>query len=669
MKNKIVFKLNNRIILFLILILASVLRFYKLNQIPFTFDEFSALFRTKYNTLNELIKFGVVGDGHPAGIQIFLFYLVKLFGFNEFWIKLPFAIFGVLSVLLTYHIAKSWFNKTVGLSSAIFIAALQFPIIYSQIARPYISGLFFSLLMVYFWEKYLFKSNKKIDKNLAGFIISAILCVYNHYFSLLFVLIAGISGLFFVKRSRMLYYIGSGIIIFLVFIPHLKITFSALKIGGLSWLGKPNAFFLIDYIKLIFHSSVFIGILVAALLTLSYFYRNKDSGINKFRILSLIFFILPLIVGFIYSISVKPVLQFSVLFFTFPFLIILLTSFLKEFSPQINLLIVSTIAVITSFSLIFEKNHYTIFYESGVPNILIENSKCINKYTSKENSVTTILSSGKNITKYYLENDTNYYSKGVKSALIQALEKSENYLFTFAWNKPDTICVFDEKTSIEDYKQFLSNQETDYLFYGWAYNFDWKILQIIPNYYPYLILKKDFNNSEIYLFSKKVPVKLPDTPVLYSNHNNFESDYKFWSKSKITTDTISYSKNYSCFISKETEYSTTFNTNFNSIFKNNSEIISTSIKFYNPDSKCNAFLVLSIENRNKTVMWYSVNLNDFINKNKKWQTANLIIQIDNIYYPFNKEVKVYIWNPNKEEFFIDDFSIEIYSGNKKRYKY
>ncbi len=422
MKGKKTFKLSNRIILLTILVLASILRFYKLDQVPFTFDEFSALFRTQYNNIGDLIKNGVVGDGHPAGIQIFLYYIIKLFGFNEFWLKLPFAIFGILSVLSTYHIAKSWFNETVGLISAVFIATLQFPVMYSQIARPYISGLFFSLLMVYFWGNYLFKSNKKIDRNIIGFILGAILCSYNHYFSLLFAVIAGITGLFFIKRNRILYYIGSGALIFIFFIPHLKITFSALSIGGLSWLGKPNAFFFTDYIKFIFHSSVFIGILIILILTTSYFFRNKSKEINKYRVIAFLFFILPFIVGFLYSSFVKPVLQFSILIFSFPFLIILLTSYLKEFNPKINLLMVIIISTITSLSLILEKKHFVIFYQSGFSEILKENSRIIHEYPS---NVTSIISSSKKITNYYLKYDSLGYPKKVNSNLISEIEKSE----------------------------------------------------------------------------------------------------------------------------------------------------------------------------------------------------------------------------------------------------
>src|SRR5690606_31293576 len=94
----------------------------------------------------ELIDLGVCKDTHPAGVQVFLFYWIKLFGISEAAVRLPFVIAGILSVLLVYLIAKRWFNETVALLSAAAIAFLEFPITYSQLARPYASGLLFSLL-------------------------------------------------------------------------------------------------------------------------------------------------------------------------------------------------------------------------------------------------------------------------------------------------------------------------------------------------------------------------------------------------------------------------------------------------------------------------------------------------------------------------------------------
>ena len=60
---------TNNGLLLLIVITGSVLRFYNFSELPYSFDEFSALFRTRFDNLRDLIYFGVkTTDTHPAGV-------------------------------------------------------------------------------------------------------------------------------------------------------------------------------------------------------------------------------------------------------------------------------------------------------------------------------------------------------------------------------------------------------------------------------------------------------------------------------------------------------------------------------------------------------------------------------------------------------------------------
>ena len=122
-------KLTNRSLLIIIMIVAAVLRFYNYFEIPFTHDEFSALFRTNFPDFQTLIDQGVKVDGHPAGVQVFLYYWVQLFGIHEWSIKLPFTLMGIASVYLMYLIAKFWYNETVALISISFFATLNEPLL------------------------------------------------------------------------------------------------------------------------------------------------------------------------------------------------------------------------------------------------------------------------------------------------------------------------------------------------------------------------------------------------------------------------------------------------------------------------------------------------------------------------------------------------------------
>ena len=51
-----------------IILVAAVLRLWKLGQVPFMHDEFSALLRTRFDNFHDFIQQGVMPDSHPIGL-------------------------------------------------------------------------------------------------------------------------------------------------------------------------------------------------------------------------------------------------------------------------------------------------------------------------------------------------------------------------------------------------------------------------------------------------------------------------------------------------------------------------------------------------------------------------------------------------------------------------
>ncbi len=224
--------IQTKYLLLLILLVGVILRLWNYFNIPFTHDEMSALKRTGFSSFSDLIHQGVKIDAHPPLIQVFLNYWVAIFGRVEWIVKLPFVLVGIASIGLTYSIGRKWFNESVGLIAASFLAVLQFPVMYSLIARPYISGMFLLLMMVYFWSKLIQDSKAKYWKNWSLTLLFSMLCAYNHHFSLLAAGIIGFTGLFLIPRKEILKYsllLPAG---FLLFLPNLSIFMYQLNIGG-----------------------------------------------------------------------------------------------------------------------------------------------------------------------------------------------------------------------------------------------------------------------------------------------------------------------------------------------------------------------------------------------------------------------------------------------------
>src|SRR6185295_17515643 len=121
-------KQTEKTILFFILAIAAILRFYNYASFSLSNDELSALARLRFNTFSEMIDKGVMIDFHPAGVQVFLFYWIKIFGISELSIRFPFVLFGTGSVFVIYLLGKKWFNSQVGLLSAATLSVLEFPL-------------------------------------------------------------------------------------------------------------------------------------------------------------------------------------------------------------------------------------------------------------------------------------------------------------------------------------------------------------------------------------------------------------------------------------------------------------------------------------------------------------------------------------------------------------
>ncbi len=126
-------------------------------------------------------------------VHIAIIYYIRALGSNEFWLRLPSVIFGVLSLAVTYKVGQVLFNKGVGLVAATLLALSPFHLSYCQEARSYSLFMLLSILSLFCllraWRAHRWHW-------WAGFTVVSILNTYTHYFSF-FVLAAEftVSGL------------------------------------------------------------------------------------------------------------------------------------------------------------------------------------------------------------------------------------------------------------------------------------------------------------------------------------------------------------------------------------------------------------------------------------------------------------------------------------------
>lgn len=152
--------------LVIIILVAFILRFYKLGEVPpslywdeasLGYNAFSILktARDEHGKFLPATNFAAFGDYKPPGYIYTAVPSVAVFGLNEFAVRFPSAFFGVLTVLVTYFLTKKLFEKeNVALLAAALLAISPWHL---QLSRGAFEGnlaLFFSSLGIYFFLKF-----------------------------------------------------------------------------------------------------------------------------------------------------------------------------------------------------------------------------------------------------------------------------------------------------------------------------------------------------------------------------------------------------------------------------------------------------------------------------------------------------------------------------------
>lgn len=307
--------------------LGIFLRLYGLDIQGLWFDELAIVFPSTSQIPNSL-KILLLNDLHPPLYPLFLYGWMNLFGNSEIAVRIPSAIFGILSIFSMYFLGKKLFNKHIVTSVTILIALSGSAILYSQEARNYSSVFLFSIISTLLWINLLNKL-KESNINKKEIIIYGISCIftsYLHYFGLIYVffqLLYLFSFSLIIKKYRKEIFI-TGLAVACAILPWLFIHYPYLtSIGGGSfWIKKPDLSSIIMLLTFIFNKNLILLLFIPFLIGIrENLKRLNDSG-QSFQVVSLLYLFLTPIV-FIFLIS-----QFVPIFYPRYFIIILLPFFL-----------------------------------------------------------------------------------------------------------------------------------------------------------------------------------------------------------------------------------------------------------------------------------------------------------------------------------------------------
>jgi len=253
-------KTNSLIIKLILIILLIVGFFYRIyglnyNHSFWTDENHVAIF------VRAILERGkpVLTNGYSTGIYQWLLYWMgaisaKIFGLNEFAVRFPSVIFGVLTIWAIYLVGKELFNRNVGLVAATLITFLKIEILWSRQARPYQALQFFYLLSAYCLYR-LFKFEKFNLKYFLGFLTCVILASLMHGLGMLIFVVGFIYFLFnrpsFFK-NKWVFFLSFISLLFLI-VPFREIIYATLlKLGKTNNLTYYRVFLWHNYSLLTF---------------------------------------------------------------------------------------------------------------------------------------------------------------------------------------------------------------------------------------------------------------------------------------------------------------------------------------------------------------------------------------------------------------------------------
>ncbi|MFN4853076.1 MAG: glycosyltransferase family 39 protein [Bacteroidota bacterium] len=616
---------SSRQVAIFLCLLGALLRFWDLGNYSITADELSVLDRIRFGSFSELILHGVVPDFHPAGVQVFMYYYCKLAGTGEWAIRFPFFLCGTLALPLIYLICRNWFGDVSAIFSLGICSVSQLFVVYSRLARPYAPGLFFCLLVVWFLQ--LILSEDK-DRKLMGYAIAAALAMvaamYTHYLAFFFVALTGISGLFLLGRKSRLYWMLSGLLASLLFVPHINLFILQTGYGGVGgpdgWLSVPDLSFFNDFTTYFFNHSLLIAFLiVTSIVLMSTFFATGKPSISGLMV-CLIWGLLPPVFFYVYSIKVNPILQISGLIFSTPFLVFGFTSRMPRtftlFHQWFSVILFSLISLIT----VYGKNFYA--------------RRFFGEYRA--------LSA-------YAENADKVFGKG---KITHTLNVESAFFGTYSlrhFSHPPEYVFYaiPQRDSLASFRKSVDNATTDYFSFAWSNLVNpYETLDLIREKYPCLVERRWLYNSEWYLFAKAGKGFSEDLPQL----------------------SFSVPCDSNVLLSEKNPYGPTFEKPVKDVYVSAGQIVTCMVDIMVNGTLQGTELVMEVKRGNEVVYWRSSSAKAFGLDSGKRRKIYFSSRIP----PSVKQedlIRFYLWQHDKAEVKIYQMQIHSFPGNPGLYDF
>jgi len=370
------------------------------------------------------------------------------------------------------------------------------------------------------------------------------------------------------------------------------------------------------------------------------FIINPIKRPTRFQWIAILWFVASFLIGYLYSILRNPILQFSILLFAFPFLILGIFSFFTDKASKVVRVLIPAILLfgtqqIVQVNKFYQQQHFGEF-KGVAQNIADWNTKF-----GGENVVNTVIVNNPFYIHYYLDR------------MMPGLEFAQ----------------YDNRGGADflELKKIVDNSSSPYFTHAWTKPCPPEIDDIIQRKYPCKLQSIKYSGlSAITLYSKNKDDSciIPPQP-LVSFTNDFENGL-IWGGDPAQLDTtISYQGNISYSFDANTEYGPAFERRNHEINQGEFSSIKVSLFAFSKDTLYDTPLVITIEDEEgEGYYWAASKFENFVEP-RQWDQVFFDIALPELRSK-NDKIKIYVWNAEKKRLNIDDVVIDFYSDNKDK---
>lgn len=292
--------------LLVLLVVASIVRFWYIGKTSIGGDECFSLFISQYD-ISEIVKVLSTGDNPPVW-EILLHYWCMFFGNTELSIRFLALIFNVLTIIPIFKIGEKFFGSKAAFFASLLFILSSFSIFLSHEARVYSLVGFLATCSMWTFLKFMHTKGRIIP--LLFLVCCNILLLYSHYLSVWLLVVQSVVFVLFFKKLTIKFRLILWYYLFLLIalIPLMPVVYARMMVSGVhgTWVPEVTGidalyFMLWGYLNKPI-VVVFSGVILLSALLKRIF---KKSEIKYTNVLIHLWCWLPLIFSFIISFKVS----------------------------------------------------------------------------------------------------------------------------------------------------------------------------------------------------------------------------------------------------------------------------------------------------------------------------------------------------------------------------